>query len=125
MKITPYPLLLTALSVVGSAAAQTVSPAGSAPKFEVASVKPNKGDGPTESAVLPGGRVNMVNVPLRLLIRQAYQVQDDQIVEAPDWIRAEHFDLIAKAGVDIPPPTAGNPGPIQLMMRSLLAERFK
>jgi uncharacterized protein (TIGR03435 family) len=52
-------------------------------------------------------------------------VQDEQIVDAPSWIGAEHFDVIAKAAGDIPPPTPGNPGPIQLMMRSLLAERFK
>jgi len=96
-----------------------------APAFEVASVKPNKGDGPTESGVQPGGRVTMINVPLRMLIRSAYQVQDDQIVDAPGWIGTEHFDVIAKAPGDVPPPLPGNLGPIQLMMQSLLAERFK
>src|SRR5205809_3113509 len=58
------------------------------PSFEVASVKPNKGGGPTDSSTLPGGRVTMINVPLRMLIRTAYQVQDDQIVDAPEWISA-------------------------------------
>jgi uncharacterized protein (TIGR03435 family) len=105
--------------------AQAASPAREHPSFEVASVKPNKGDGPTESGVQPGGRVTMINVPLRLLIRSAYQVQDEQIVDAPGWISTEHFDVIAKAAGDVPPPTPGNPGPIQLMMQSLLAERFK
>lgn len=66
----------------------------------------------------------MVNVPIRLLIRMSYQVQDDQIVNAPDWINSERFDVLAKAPDNVPPPTPGNPGPIQLMMRSLLAERF-
>ena len=95
------------------------------PSFEVASVKPNKGDGPTESSTQPGGRVTMINVPLRFLIRTAYQVQDEQIVGAPNWIGAEHFDIIAKAPGDIPRPIPGNVGPLQLMMRSLLSERFK
>jgi uncharacterized protein (TIGR03435 family) len=67
----------------------------------------------------------MINVPLRMLIRSAYQVQDDQIVDAPDWISAEHFDVLAKAGDNLPPPTPGMPGAIQLMMRSLLSERFR
>ena len=95
------------------------------PSFEVASVKPNKGDGPTESSTQPGGRVTMINVPLRFLIRTAYQVQDEQIVDAPNWIGAEHFDIIAKAPGDIPRPIPGNAGPLQLMMQSLLRERFK
>src|SRR6266853_457776 len=84
------------------------------PSFEVASVKPNKGDGPTESSTQPGGRVTMINVPLRFLIRTAYQAQDEQIVDAPNWINAEHFDVIAKAAGDLPRPTPGNPGPLQL-----------
>jgi uncharacterized protein (TIGR03435 family) len=93
--------------------------------FEVASVKPNKGDGPTESGTQPGGRVTMINVPLRMLIRSAYQVQDEQIVDAPNWINTEHFDVMAKAATEIPRPTPGNPGPLPSMMRSLLIERFK
>jgi len=93
--------------------------------FEVASVKPNKGGGPVESGTQPGGRVTMINVPLRFLIRTAYQVQDEQIVDAPDWIGTEHFDVLAKAPGDIPPPIPGNAGPLPQMMRSLLSERFK
>jgi uncharacterized protein (TIGR03435 family) len=120
MKITSSALVACVLAahILAQAPGTTLS-------FEVASVKPNKGDGPTESGTQPGGRVTMINVPLRLLIRSAYQVQDEQIVDAPSWISAEHFDVIAKASGDIPPPTPGNPGPIQLMMRSLLADRFK
>ena len=96
------------------------------PRFEVASVKPNKsGDGPISMGTQPGGRLTMVNVPLRLLIRNAYQVQDFQLVNAPDWINSERFDIVAKAAENFPPPTPGNPGPLQFMMRSLLADRFQ
>jgi uncharacterized protein (TIGR03435 family) len=115
-------------AVLGGAAANEVTPllqTAAEPSFEVASVKPNKGDGPTESGTQPGGRVAMVNVPLRFLIRSAYQIQDDQIVDAPAWIASEHFDVLAKAANDFPPPTAGAPGPLPAMMRTLLAERFK
>lgn len=117
--------LVLACLLVAHPLAQTPSQTSSAPAFEVASVKPNKGDGPTESGVQPGGRVTMINVPLRLLIRSAYQVQDEQIVDAPGWISSEHFDVIAKAPGDVPQPAPGSPGPVQAMMRSLLAERFK
>jgi uncharacterized protein (TIGR03435 family) len=96
------------------------------PTFEVASVKPNKsGDGRVMIGMQPGGRYTATNVPLRALIRQAYQVQDFQIVGAPDWINNERFDIVAKAEGDIPPSQPGTTGPMQLMMRNLLAERFK
>jgi bla regulator protein blaR1 len=119
MKLTLAAILV--LWAPGHLIAQAPAPLS----FEVASVKPNQGDGPTESGVQPGGRVSMINVPLRMLIRSAYQVQDEQIVEAPNWITSEHFDVVAKAPGDVSPPTPGNPGPVQLMMRTLLAERFR
>jgi uncharacterized protein (TIGR03435 family) len=100
---------------------------GADPAFEVASVKPNKsGDGGVRLGIQPGGRLTATNVPLRLLIRNAYQIQDFQLVGAPDWIAAERFDVVAKADGDVPPPQPGGPpSALQLMMRTLLAERFK
>jgi uncharacterized protein (TIGR03435 family) len=95
-------------------------------RFEVATIKPNTFvDGPTEMGTQPGGRVTIVNVPLRLLIRNAYEIQDAQLVDAPKWIAEERFDILAKANGEIARPVPGNPGPLQGMMRSLLAERFK
>ena len=95
-------------------------------RFEVASIKPNTFvDGPTEMGTQPGGRVTIVNVPLRLLIRNAYEIQDAQLVDAPKWIADERFDILANANGEIPRPVPGNPGTLQGMMRSLLAERFK
>src|SRR5262245_33081242 len=67
------------------------------PKFEVASVRPNtSADGKISIGVQPGGRFNAVNVPLRFLIRNAYRLQDFQIIGA-DWTANEHYDIIAKA----------------------------
>ncbi len=90
--------------------------------FEVASVKPNKsGDGRVMLGMQPGGRFNATNVPLRLLLRQAFNVQDFQIVGGPDWLGSDRFDVVAKApdGVEF---TADAMRP---MLRSLLVERFK
>jgi len=96
-------------------------------KFEVASVKPNtSGDGRMMIGVQPGGRYTATNMPLRLLIRNAYGIQDFQLVGAPDWADSERFDIIARAEHDIGPPIPGGPpSPIQLMLRSLLEDRFK
>lgn len=103
----------------GSLRAQ--SDASKLPAFEVASVKPNtSGDGRVLVMQQPGGRLNLVNVTLRLMIRNAYRVQDFQIVGGPDWLDSARFDVVAKA-------ESGNPSPeqLQLMSRALLADRFK
>jgi bla regulator protein blaR1 len=106
--------------------AQSVAVAGSAgPSFEVASVKPNK------TASRPGGlgssleRLGVTALPLRALIRYAYEIQDDQLAGGPAWINADAFDIDAKVGR----PTDGSariaPETLRLMMRTLLADRFK
>jgi uncharacterized protein (TIGR03435 family) len=95
-------------------------------KFEVASVKPNtSGDGPTRIALQPGGRITAENMSVRNLVRFAFQVQDFQLVGGPDWLEKERFDILAKAEHDIVPAPPGTTGPGQLMLRSLLADRFK
>ena len=100
------------------------------PEFEVASIKPNNsGDGRVMMQVQPG-RYQATNVTLRLLIRNAYQLQDFQITGGPSWIASDHFDIVAKMPDGFQPPAAppapgSGPGPVQLMMRALLAERFK
>src|SRR4029078_12029960 len=58
-------------------------------------------------------------------IRNAYGVQDQQLISAPKWIGEERFDILAKASGEIPQPVPGKPGPLKGMTRSLLAERFK
>ena len=108
---------------------QTAPPSG--PKFEVASVKINKsGENNVRIGLQPGGRFTATNVPLRALIRFAYQLQDFQIVGGPDWVASDRlasdrFDILAKAEGEAPPTPPGTVGPIQLMLRSLLEERFK
>lgn len=112
--------------LAAQATASGQAPAVPSPTFEVASVKPNKSGQPFVSlGIQPGGRFTATNVPLRLLIRNAYQIQDFQLVGAPDWVSTDRFDIIAKAEGDVPPSAPGGPpGPIQFMLRALLAERF-
>ena len=99
--------------------------------FEVASIKPNSsGDGRVMMQMQPG-QLRATNVTLRLLVRQAYNLQDFQISGGPSWMGSDRFDLIAKMPEGFqqtpgPPPAAGAPpNPMQQMMRRLLAERFK
>jgi uncharacterized protein (TIGR03435 family) len=105
-----------------SQAATGQSPSASAdrPSFDVASVKANKGgDNRVMMRPQPGGRFTATNVTPAMLINLAYDLKPHQMVGGPDWINSEHFDIEAKAD--------GNPPKEQmnLMMQSLLADRFK
>jgi bla regulator protein BlaR1 len=110
--------------------AQSPQAAPDGPTFEVASVKLNtSGDRRVFMQNQPG-RFIATNVTLRMLIRNAYQLQEFQISGGPGWIGSDHFDIVAKIEADAQEPLAGGqagtgPTRLQLMMRSLLAERFK
>ncbi len=109
----------------GRLGAQAQSPASDGPSFEVASVKQNKsGDGFMRLGG-PPGRFNATNVPFRQLITFAYQIQPFQLEGGPGWVSSDRFDIVAKTDASLAPPTPGVPGPLQLMMRTLLADRFK
>jgi len=101
------------------------------PSFEVASVRPNKsGQDWTRFALQPGGRFTATNFTLKELLRLVYQVKDFQLQGGPGWINSERFDIVAKAGGNLPPlaspdAASGEPSLTSLMIRSLLAERFK
>jgi uncharacterized protein (TIGR03435 family) len=90
------------------------------PAFEVASVKPNKSGDPGGSfGGRPGGQLIVRNYTLRNMIRNAYGLQYFQMVGGPDWIDSDRFDIVAKAADDAPPER------LLLMVRALLADRFK
>src|SRR5437773_4110241 len=114
---------------LGAQAPQATPPA---PAFEVASINTNNsGDGRVMLGNQPG-RFTATNVTLRMLIRTAYQLQDFQISGGPGWLASDHFDVVAKIEAGDPdvipagPPVPGQgPTRLQLMIRSLLTERFK
>ena len=115
-----------AFGVAGASRSYAQATSTTGPAFEVASVKPNKsGDGRINIGFRPGGQFTATNTPLRLLIRNAYLIQDVQLVGGPDWVGSNRFDIIAKAEGDVPLAPPGTAGPMQLMLRALLAERFK
>ncbi len=128
-----YLLAVIPFAAVATLSAQTADdahPAAQAPpppppwdaphlEFDVASVKTNK-SGPNMMSMrtLPTS-FNVTNLPLRLLITQAYRVSGYQLVGGPSWLDSERFDIVAKA------PEGSRPDQTMLMLRGLLAERFK
>jgi uncharacterized protein (TIGR03435 family) len=122
--------LIVAATVGGFAAhvvAQTMAPAEPRPKFEVASVRENTSASNQVSIGLqPGGRFGASNMPLVILIRSAYRLQDSQLIGAPDWIETTRYDITAKAEGELPPSSPiGPPSTGMMMLQSLLEERFK
>jgi uncharacterized protein (TIGR03435 family) len=89
------------------------------PSFEVVSIRRNtSGEEGGSMVPAPGGRLTLTNVPVRLVIRAAYNLQEFELVGGPSWIDGERYDILTKA--------EGNPGTQELlaMVRTLLAERF-
>jgi uncharacterized protein (TIGR03435 family) len=92
-------------------------------EFEAASIKPSAPQGMGKirmgMEMMPGGRISMSGVTVRLLIQQAYGVRDFQIVGGPDWMRSERYDITAK------PAEAANQDQVKVMIQALLKDRFK
>jgi bla regulator protein BlaR1 len=109
-----------AIGIVTSARldAQVVAPAADAPRFEVASVKPNEGSGGRIGGRGAPGRMDMTGMSLRRLIRQAYRIHDSQIIGGPDWGGTQGFDISATA-------PGAPPDQMRVMLQTLLRDRFK
>jgi uncharacterized protein (TIGR03435 family) len=113
--------------------AQSLQAAADKMEFEVVSVKPNKSGSSNKGSNIPlgpgslfpsvGGRLSIVNHPVMTLIAFAYKITGDQEqalrLQVPGWVLSDSFDIEARA--------AGTPtkDEMRLMVRSLLADRFK
>jgi uncharacterized protein (TIGR03435 family) len=88
-------------------------------EFEVASVKTNKSGPMMQMMRTVPSEFRVTNVPLRLLVSLAYRLSSYQMVGGPSWMDSERFDIVAKA------PAGATPDQTTLMIRGLLADRFK
>src|SRR5262245_23252942 len=101
------------------------------PSFEVTSVKRNNsGSAGARIGIRPGGYFFATNVPLKMLVTQAYRILDAQVSGGPNWIDNDRFDLEARAEPGAIPPPSGPPDPrrpdaVALMLQSLLEDRFQ
>jgi uncharacterized protein (TIGR03435 family) len=95
-------------------------PADAHPTFEVATIKPTKPDEQRTFVVWRGNDMEVVNFSLAGLVKFAYDIQDKQILGAPDWFHSDKWDITAK------PDSPGQPNGDQLkeMLQKLLTDRF-
>jgi uncharacterized protein (TIGR03435 family) len=94
---------------------------GSPPAFEVADVhaSPRRTFPFMDGGFLRGDRYVLRQATMVDLIATAYGVDESTVQGGPIWLETDRYDVIAKA------PAATSPATLKLMLRSLLADRFK
>ncbi len=93
----------------------------SEPKFDIVSIKPSAPGARMRADSPAGGTFVYQAAPLKLMMMQAFEVQETQITGDPDWAESALWDVTAKVENESRPlgPAAVNP-----RLRALLAERF-
>ena len=117
---------VSAIVLVCVASAVSAQSPDSSLSFEVASVKAAAPQGNGRMMMGgrggPGtndpGRYTTTNMPLKLLLAQAYNVKDHQIT-GPSWLDSERYDIVAKV------PPGATKEQFRVMLQNLLIERFK
>ncbi len=94
-----------------------------AQRFEVAVIRPTQvAEGAGSSFnVYDGGRLRIVNEPVKLLVRTAFQLQNSQIAGGPSWLETERYDIEAKTGQ----PAKPTPDTLGPYLQDMLIERFR
>ena len=90
--------------------------------FEVASIRETPPPFPTGGGpwTVTNGQFRAENAWVRGVIGWAYEVMAPQVKGGPEWINRERYDFDARAAS-----LAAGPNQIRVMLRTLLAERFK
>jgi uncharacterized protein (TIGR03435 family) len=113
-------VIATGFLAAGCCLAQT--PDAPQPKFPMADVHaattPHFGV-QSFGGVLRNGKYIDRDETMLQLIKGAYGVEDDNIAGGPGWLSSDLFDIIAKL------PDGTTPAAAKLMVRALLADRFK
>ena len=96
--VVVFPVTFCLLNATQSRAeSQTQSTRAIAHVYEVASIKPNKYSSHMLGIGFWLGRFTATGVTLQELIREAYEVENNQISGAPPWLDSERYDIEAKA----------------------------
>lgn len=124
----PLPLILTRATAETEWTIPPPAPkippmdASISPNFEVATIKPNNSGAPRMQGLTVNGRnFRTVNSSLGDLITFSFGVHAKQVVNAPDWMDKDRYDIAAVPEQEGVP----NPEQVRIMIQKLLADRFK
>jgi uncharacterized protein (TIGR03435 family) len=121
MRIVRTLACLPLLSVPLFAASPATSSSTSPPRFEAADVheSPHRNNLYLRGGTLIGDRFMLRDATMVDLIANAYNVDPEAVSGGPAWLELYRFDILAKA------PASTSPENVRLMLRTLLADRFK
>ncbi len=106
------------VAVLAIAAQAQQQPAARA-EFDVVSVKPGDPKKPGAGMTGSPGRLAMRNFTLKVLVMNAYGLNEYQIEGGPKWLGSAKFDI------DVKFPAGAPRDQTQLMMQAMLADRFR
>ena len=113
-------MLRVMLSVAFACGTVLAQAARKPPSFEVASVKPSQSvAGHDGNITTDPGKFTARNATLKRLIFEAYRIPYSQITGGPSWLDSDEYDVDAKAE------SPATQDQLDLMLRKLLADRFK
>jgi uncharacterized protein (TIGR03435 family) len=97
------------------------------PSFEVSTIKPSGPDSGSGLTVrfLPGGSFAARNASVRLLIKIAYNLNDDEVSGGPAWITSRKFDIYAKPDPSTVDAAASDNTQTRLRLQAILKDRFQ
>jgi uncharacterized protein (TIGR03435 family) len=115
------PAGVPAQSAKGVHAVNSPAPVAAELKFEAADVRqsPRMSEPWMDGPHLEGSRYVIYEATFADLIANAYSVDEGNVVGGPNWLEYDRYDIVAKTA----PATSG--ADQKLMLRALLAERFK
>ena len=129
-------LFAVALVLLNAPPTRAQTPGAPLPSFEVVSIKPNR-SGVISTTYLPN-RFLATTKTAKFFINMAYgssasrftyPLRDDQVEGGPGWINSKYYDVDAKIEDAMAEQFRQHPeqlwGPLRLMLRSMLADRFK
>jgi bla regulator protein blaR1 len=125
----PLPVALFAAQISYGQAAPTsaaVDAVPSVPKFEVSTVKASdpSSDGMIRMMFTQDG-ISYTGIPMPILLREAFNVEDDCILGEPSSIKSNRYDIEAKVeGADVPRLEKLSIDERKQMLLALLIDRF-
>jgi len=131
----PHRQLLAILFALASVPAATTAAAAQAPadtvkpaaplSFEVVSIKPDKSGTMMMRVMFTPNGISIINIPVHMLLREAFAVSDNQLAAEPGWLNSDHFDIEAKvAAEDVPKLKALEPAERWAMLLPVFQDRF-
>jgi len=129
------PLAFCAMAHAGATRLQTTnpalpaSPAGAAPMaapaWDVSTVKPGSPDARGSIFSITPDGMKITNMPLWMIVREAFGVENDRLFGGPSWSKTSLFDIEAKVSPDDGPKLKTlTTEQRRQMMVALLEERF-